>query len=207
MAVVALHSRPPAPARVLARLGTRTLTSRTFICPWRAPRASSRPPAATTTRARSIATIRSLQVYQRMRRRSVAPTGLLCLRPRRGHSHSSVRSRCQTQGRTPRVVAGNLVVRQVEVDVLLPFGTYQLCNDEQGSKCAYRCDAMSRQPQDGVGHESVCGGTSSHRFDGECIMAPKPSSYRGEKWPVCTHAAALPFLRQRPSRSRHRLWR
>ena len=49
--------------------------------------------------------------------------------------------------------AGKLVVRQVEVEVRLPFGAYNLCNTHGG--CRYQCVGI---PSIGVGKERVCGG-------------------------------------------------
>ena len=85
---------------------------------------------------------------------------------------------------------GNLVVRKITVEVLLPYGTYELCNAQKppGDVCDYSCRALEEdddkqawpptpQPTPGVGNQAVCGG--DYRT---CDMAPQPSSYAGQLW-------------------------
>ena len=77
--------------------------------------------------------------------------------------------------------SGNLVVRQIEVDVLLPYGSYELCNDAPGvGSCSYSCRSYDPSPTSGVGNQAVCGGASS--YDRVCDMAPKPSIFNMQKW-------------------------
>jgi len=70
---------------------------------------------------------------------------------------------------------GNLVVRQLEVEVL-KLGTYQLCDVWRGvlASCNYTCFSPSLDPDaHGVGAERVCGG-GVWPFGHECGMAPHP---------------------------------
>lgn len=77
---------------------------------------------------------------------------------------------------------GNLVVRQVSVEVLMPFGTYNLCNEINDTDCGYTCAPLpgTKNPIRGVGVQPVCGGDYSHFL--QCDMAPVPSAWSGQKW-------------------------
>ena len=81
---------------------------------------------------------------------------------------------------------GNLVVRKVSVDVLLPYSIYTLCNVKSNTSCAYECDALGRQQPTGVGNQAVCGGD-------RCVMAPAPGGHWGgsEKWDYWNYNTAV----------------
>ena len=53
---------------------------------------------------------------------------------------------------------------QVSVEVLMPFGTYNLCNEINDTDCGYTCAPLpgTKNPIRGVGVQPVCGGDYSH---------------------------------------------
>ena len=75
--------------------------------------------------------------------------------------------------------SGNLVVRQITVDVTGFSDDYQLCDQWPGNpKCYYSCfHHHGVKPAPGVGREQVCGGTHE-----ECDMAPTPGFMRSKWW-------------------------
>lgn len=93
---------------------------------------------------------------------------------------------------------GDLVVREISIEVQEPFGTYKLCNEEgNGSSCDYRCDALTRTPVPGVGIQKVCGG-DFHK----CDMAPDPAYlhfWDRNKWDYWDFNAAVRLGAHTPS--------
>lgn len=87
--------------------------------------------------------------------------------------------RCRTPARldcSNPESSGNLVVRQLEVEVLR-FGKYALCDvwDRRGLPCNYTCFRPSLDPDaHGVGAERVCGQGLLPGRKEDCQMAPRP---------------------------------
>ena len=77
--------------------------------------------------------------------------------------------------------SGNLVVRQISVEIESYSDDYQLCDVWPGSPtCSYSCfhrRVAAPSPAPGVGREKVCGGDKS-----KCDMAPTPGWLRTKWW-------------------------